>query len=76
MPLYDFECNECGRITEEFDDVVPREPKQCPVCHATMRRVFPRPHLNTFFIAYDRRAMTPEQAEMEIAREGGLEVEP
>ena len=37
MPLYEFECKECGKVTEVVRDMNDRTP---PVCHGKMRRKF------------------------------------
>ena len=45
MPLYDYECSQCGefsafnRMSEAF------EPKDCPECGESSRRIISAPHL-------------------------------
>jgi putative FmdB family regulatory protein len=39
VPLFDFECSKCKRITEEIHRY-PREKSECPECGAESRRIF------------------------------------
>lgn len=40
MPLYEFECNICGKIVEEFFQIKSRPDfVDCPVCHNKAKRI-------------------------------------
>ena len=45
MPIYDYGCTNCGKVTEVIHGINDAGPKFCPECGAegTMRKAFSRP---------------------------------
>jgi len=40
MPVYEYLCVECGHRFEQYRKVTGRDPKQCPKCRGSVRKVF------------------------------------
>jgi len=40
MPVYEYLCVECGHRFEQYRKVTDRDPKQCPKCGGSVRKVF------------------------------------
>jgi putative FmdB family regulatory protein len=61
MPFYDYECDDCGTITEDVMHAWDATPNvECPQCGEGMRKLMPTPRLQT-----DTRFMGGRDAQFE-----------
>lgn len=42
MPIYEYECLECGRVFEEFQSFSDKPVSQCPFCKGKVKRLISR----------------------------------
>ena len=40
MPVYEYLCVECDHRFEQYRNVTDRDPKQCPKCQGSVKKVF------------------------------------
>jgi putative FmdB family regulatory protein len=43
MPLYEYQCKECGHRFELIQSFSGEDPKECPVCHGQVERLISTP---------------------------------
>lgn len=46
MPIYEYECNDCGKIFEEFVKMNHQGITECPYCGSPARRIFSTSNVN------------------------------
>ena len=39
MPHYDYQCNQCGLVFEEFHNITAEPVKECPECRGEVKRL-------------------------------------
>lgn len=47
MPLYEYHCRECGRVTEALQSIRDPDPVECARCGGSLDRLISAPRLNT-----------------------------
>jgi putative FmdB family regulatory protein len=66
MPLYDYKCTQCGKVTEVRHGFNESHADPCPACGGTMQRVFSAPPIvfkgSGYYITDSRKSSASEAA--------------
>ena len=78
MPLYDYQCRACGKVTEVRHGFKETYDEKCAVCNGEMRRVFnPAPILfkGSGFYVTDSRKSSSDASSSSTKSESGAKTE-